>query len=546
MEETVGLEYALGGSLGNRYDLGGAKNYLRQTYPNMDEKTVNAVASALSKYIDANKDSFYKTSGLSGGVNYDIDYDLAFTRLNNSGEEGFNNWVNNGLDRRAAFQLTHPMPQKPKNQDLMTEYNNQLKSREAAWGRLVGNVGKQQDAAKKQAQASARKVDAAAQNPQTVGAGTNKGYSRTSAQQVVSPQSTAAVSASVEKPKGSSRGGSKGTKGYTGTDSNKNYDGVHATDYNPVPYTGSNPYPTSAPYPRNTPATPRGAETQGAGYLAADMGVTNDEARKQMNQGVQQAGQRAAAQVQDQRTKRSTYEPYDTWMRYAPVFGSGLAVLTDALGLTNKADYSNIAGLEAAANAAGYAPNVTYDPIGNYLRYNPMDIWYQQNALNAQARATDRALLNSSSPSRAAGLLANGYNSQLASGNLYRQALEYNDAQRKEVEDFNRKTNMFNSQMGLEAAMANARYRQQGLSAQMSGLAQAAAMKDAIDARASAARSANLTNFFDSLGDIGRENFAYNMVNSTAAANNGYGYSSRNGSVTHRTSFGGKIKKRKR
>jgi hypothetical protein len=244
------------------------------------------------------------------------------------------------------------------------------------------------------------------------------------------------------------------------------------------------------------------------------------------------------------RTKQNN-NPYLTWMRYAPVVGSGIATLIDALGLTNRADYSNVAGLEAAANAAGYVPNVSYDPIGNYLAYNPMDIWYQQNALNAQARATDRALANSTSPSRAAGLLANGYNSQLASGNLYRQALEYNDAQRKEVEDFNRKTNMFNSQMGLEAAMANARYRQQGLSSQMSGLAQAAAMKNDIDARASAARSANLTNFFDSLGDIGRENFAFNMVNSTKAAHNGYGYDRRNGAVGH-AAYGGKIKKRKK
>jgi hypothetical protein len=87
-----------------------------------------------------------------------------------------------------------------------------------------------------------------------------------------------------------------------------------------------------------------------------------------------------------------------------------------------------------------------YQPIGNYLTYKPLDIWYQQNALNAQSRATDRALLNSTSPSRMAGLLSNGYNSQLASGNLFRQAQEYNDALKQKVEEFNRGTNQFNAE----------------------------------------------------------------------------------------------------
>jgi len=48
-----------------------------------------------------------------------------------------------------------------------------------------------------------------------------------------------------------------------------------------------------------------------------------------------------------------------------------------------------------------------------------------------------------------------GYNSQLASGNLYRQALEYNDALKKQTEEFNRYTNLANSQGFLEADRAN-------------------------------------------------------------------------------------------
>lgn len=209
-------------------------------------------------------------------------------------------------------------------------------------------------------------------------------------------------------------------------------------------------------------------------------------------------------------------KPYPTWMRYAPVVGSGIMTLTDLLGLTNKPDYTYANKIEAAANRLGYAPNIQYKPIGNYLRYSPMDIWAEQNRLNANSRATDRAILNSGAVqgSKMAGLLANGYNDQLASGQLYRQALEYNDNKRHQVADFNRRTDMFNSQMGLEADMANARYRQQAASAQLNGLAQAAAIRDAIDNRVGAARSANITNLLNNLGNIGRENFVMNQINS--------------------------------
>lgn len=238
---------------------------------------------------------------------------------------------------------------------------------------------------------------------------------------------------------------------------------------------------------------------------------------------------------------------YPTWMRYAPAFGSGVMAMTDLLGLTNRPDYTYANKLEAAASQAGFAPNVTYSPIGNYLRYRPEDIWYEQNRLDANARATDRAIRNSGANqgATAAAILANGYNSQIADGELYRKALEYNDAQRERVADFNRRTDMFNSQMGLEASMANARYNQQARQMGLSGLAQAAAMRDSIDQRIGAARAANLTNFLTSLGNIGRENFALNQINSDksrrhGARANGTSYDKKTGRA-----LGGKIKKQK-
>ena len=111
--------------------------------------------------------------------------------------------------------------------------------------------------------------------------------------------------------------------------------------------------------------------------------------------------------------------------------------------------------------------------------------------------------MNTTSPSRNAALLAADYNAQGRLGDLARQAEEYNLAQRQAVETFNRGTNQFNSEMGLKAAMANQEAALRARSSRLSGVAQAMAVRDAVDARRAASMSANLTNLFDSLGNIG-------------------------------------------
>ena len=188
-----------------------------------------------------------------------------------------------------------------------------------------------------------------------------------------------------------------------------------------------------------------------------------------------------------------------TWLRYAPAVGAGLGVLTDALGKTNSPDYSNA---DLVGSAVDNLTNVEFTPIGNYLTYRPLDRNYYINRLNAQAGATRRAIVNQSGGNRAtalAGLLAADYNAQSALGNLARQAEEYNLNQRKKVEAFNRGTNQFNSEMGLKAAIANKENDKLRLQARI----QQAQLRDQADARSSADRAANLTNLFNSLGNIG-------------------------------------------
>ena len=187
-------------------------------------------------------------------------------------------------------------------------------------------------------------------------------------------------------------------------------------------------------------------------------------------------------------------------LRYAPVVGAAIGL---GQNLFSKPDYKSANAILEAANQAGNYIPVGYTPIGNYLQYRPFDRNFYLNKLNAQAGATRRAIMNTTSPSRNAALLAADYNAQGRLGDLARQAEEYNLAQRQAVETFNRGTNQFNSEMGLKAAMANQEAALRARSSRLSGVAQAMAVRDAVDARRAASISANLTNLFDSLGNIG-------------------------------------------
>ena len=203
-----------------------------------------------------------------------------------------------------------------------------------------------------------------------------------------------------------------------------------------------------------------------------------------------------------------------TDLRYAPVIGAAIGL---GQNLFSRPDYTSADAILEAANQAGNYTPIGYTPIGNYLQYKPFDRNFYLNKLNAQAGATRRAIMNTTSPSRNAALLAVDYNAQGRLGDLARQAEEYNLAQRQAVETFNRGTNQANAEMGLKAAMVNQEAALKARSSRLSGVAQAMAVRDAVDARRGASMSANLTNFFNSLGDIGREEYSRNMIMSNPA-----------------------------
>ena len=198
-----------------------------------------------------------------------------------------------------------------------------------------------------------------------------------------------------------------------------------------------------------------------------------------------------------------------SFLRYAPAIGSGIGVFSDLMGWTNKPNYDNA---NMITDAVRNTPNVQFNPIGNQMTYKPLDRNYYLNQLYSNAGASRRDIINQSGGNRAtamAGILGADYNTTSNIGKLAREAEEYNLNQRQKVEDFNRSTNMFNSEGSLKAQTANQANYERKLRAIMA----ASEMRQQADMLSSQGKSANLTNFFDNIGNVGREAFSQNQVN---------------------------------
>lgn len=221
-------------------------------------------------------------------------------------------------------------------------------------------------------------------------------------------------------------------------------------------------------------------------------------------------------------TKKKTNNKEDngllpTWMRYAPIVGSAIGA---ASSLLSKPDESSADAILTTAREAGQYTPISFNPIGDYIQYNPFDRDYYINKLNAESGAARRAIINQSSGNRGnamAGILAADYNAQNQLGALARQAEEYNLSQRQKVAEFNRGTNMFNTEGMFKADTANQAAKMQVRNTLLQGTMQAERLRQAARQQLAAERSANLTNLFNNIGNIGRENMNFNILNTSAA-----------------------------
>lgn len=196
----------------------------------------------------------------------------------------------------------------------------------------------------------------------------------------------------------------------------------------------------------------------------------------------------------ENKSEAETYEyPKSNFLQYAPILGSIMGLFG------NKPDYSNA---DLIARGRRGIRDVRARAIGNYLQYNPFDTNFEQNRLAGITAGTQRAIINNAANrGQAIGSLLPLYGQELTQlGQLYRSAREYNDNQRKTVADFNRGTDLYNAQFGMQADQTNA-----NLDTQRANLyTQEAKMRDDIESIASQAKSNNITNLFDNLGNLGR------------------------------------------
>lgn len=228
---------------------------------------------------------------------------------------------------------------------------------------------------------------------------------------------------------------------------------------------------------------------------------------------------------------RLDYVPRMTWMRYAPIVGSAMSFLSDRFN--DGPDRTLLNRATADANRGTYLP-VNPSPIGDYLQYNPFDINYATNKLNAQSQATRRGILNASNGNRAtamANMLGADWNAQIGLGELQKQSYDYNLGQEKIVGEFNKDTNKFNSTQDFEAQRAN----QQALASlknyKMQSNLDAARLAYQMDIDDAQRRTLNATTFFNNVGELGRENLAYNQAMSNPAL---YYMSGKNGAIDYK------------
>lgn len=235
-----------------------------------------------------------------------------------------------------------------------------------------------------------------------------------------------------------------------------------------------------------------------------------------------------------------------TNMRYAPIAISGMATLNSLL---SKPDYENANIIRDAAKNIPHSV-IPFNRIYNNYSYRPIDTDYILNQVKAQAGAINRAILNSNlnAGSAMAGLLSSGYNTQRAVGNALMQAENINDARRKEAAQMQTAVDQYNSQELTNVAKANADLLFNRTNMRNTLLSNYASMREGIDNMLEQSRSANLTNFADNLGNLGRENVNWNWLQGLKDA--GY-FNVLNENMKYNkegkrsVKYGGKIKRKK-
>jgi len=200
-------------------------------------------------------------------------------------------------------------------------------------------------------------------------------------------------------------------------------------------------------------------------------------------------------------------------LMYAPIVGSTGQVMLDALGVANNPDYTNARNIEAMADKIPY---ISANPIGDYMGYNPVDRQNIINNINANAAANRTALKNQSNGNRATAaqhLLQSDYNTLKSLGDFGIKAEAENQNRRQVMLKHNTAINQYNSENALRAATTNREIDK--FKAQQ--YVQAANLRQRLNDEAEAARALNINNLFTNSGNLGKQIYSQNNIDSLLA-----------------------------
>lgn len=208
---------------------------------------------------------------------------------------------------------------------------------------------------------------------------------------------------------------------------------------------------------------------------------------------------------------------YDEWPRYVGLMGPATALGMQAIGI-GKPDLSAVKSA-VAQSRQNPAIIADYRPIGNYMKYQPLDTDYTLNAIRSASAGTQRNIMNSGmGPSQAAALLANDNGMLTKMGEAVRADKADNLKQYAMVQEFNRGTDQYNAEAYNRAAQqyASDYNRQKQFDAQLA--MQAAQTQLEADNAWNGSMYANIGNIFKGISDLGRENVFRNDRNKQVAS----------------------------
>jgi hypothetical protein len=183
--------------------------------------------------------------------------------------------------------------------------------------------------------------------------------------------------------------------------------------------------------------------------------------------------------------------------RYAPIVADATTLMNN---IFTKPDYSNA---NAGVKAMRDVPMVDVTPIGNYLQLDNLDKNYYLNPILSTSRGTARSIQNQglNAGQAIAGLMANQYNTNRAVGDALVTMDRENMARDLQEAQFNLGIDQYNANQAIQAKQMNQQRAYNIAQAE----ANAAQMREAIDAQRAAAISQSLSGLSEGLAGIGTE-----------------------------------------